>query len=69
MASATIQVKEIHCSSCENTIRAALGRMEGVRAVRSDAGRNDVGVSYDETKVGEAELRQALTEVGYDPVD
>lgn len=69
VASATIAVKEIHCASCENTIRTALGRLDGVRTVRPDATRNDVRVSYDQAKLDEATLRQALAEVGYDPVD
>ncbi|MGH2449648.1 MAG: heavy-metal-associated domain-containing protein, partial [Chloroflexota bacterium] len=30
MADATIAVKEIHCASCENTIRVALSRLDGV---------------------------------------
>lgn len=69
MASTTIAVKEIHCAGCENTIRTALGRLEGVQAVKPDQARNDVRVSYDETKVDEARLRQVLAEVGYEPVD
>lgn len=68
MASTTIKVKEIHCSSCENTIRTALARLDGVRAVRPEHARNDVRVTYDEAQVDEARLRQALVELGYEPV-
>jgi copper chaperone CopZ len=68
MASVTIEVKEIHCESCARTISTALGRLDGVRLVRPEPIRNDVRVSYDEAKVDEARLRQALAEVGYDPV-
>jgi len=69
MATTTIAVKEIHCASCENTIRTALGRLDGVQAVRPEASRNRVRISYDETKVDEPSLRERLAEVGYDPVD
>ncbi len=69
MASTTIAVKEVQCASCENTIRVALSRLDGVRTVKPDATRNDVRVQYDEAKVDEARLRRALAEVGYDPVD
>lgn len=68
MASTTIAVKEIHCESCENTIRTALARVAGVRAVRPDHVRNDVRVQYDEARVNEARLREVLAEVGYEPV-
>ena len=69
MATTTIAVREIHCASCENTIRTALELLEGVRTVKPDQARNDVRVSYDETQVDESRLRQVLAEVGYEPVD
>ena len=69
MASTTIVVKEIHCGSCEHTIRTALGYLDGVRAVKPDQARNDVRVTYDETKVDEAALRRRLAEIGYEPAD
>lgn len=68
MASTTIMVKEIHCSSCEHTIRTALGREDGVRALVPSAERNDVRITFDETKVSEDRLRRALAEVGYEPL-
>lgn len=68
MASTTIQVKEIHCSSCEHTIRTALGRLDGVRTVVPSAARNALRVTFDETKLSEDRLRRALAEVGYEPL-
>lgn len=68
MASVSIKVGEIRCASCENTIRRALGRLDGVRAVVPSAERNDVRVSYDDALVSEDELRATLSEVGYEPV-
>lgn len=69
MASTSIKVKQIHCSSCEHTIRTALGRLDGVRTVVPSAARNDVRVSFDEAKLSEDRLRAALSEVGYEPID
>ena len=68
MVSASIKVREIHCASCENTIRAVLGRLDGVRAVVPSAARGEVRVQFDEAKVSEDQLRAALAEVGYEPV-
>ena len=68
MASASIKVREIHCASCENTIRTALGQLDGVRMVVPTAQRSEVRVSYDEARVSEEQLRSALSEVGYEPV-
>lgn len=64
----TITVGEIHCDSCENTIRTALSNMEGVFQVAPSQQTNQVKVSYDEQAVSEAQLKETLTEIGYEPV-
>lgn len=67
MALSSIPVRGIRCASCENTIRTALGRLEGVRAVRPRADSNEVRINYDEAKINEKQLRAALAELGYGP--
>jgi copper chaperone CopZ len=68
MTTTTFKVGEIHCASCENTIRTALSRIPGVAVVVPSAERNDVKVSFDDTQVAEEELRAALEDVGFEPV-
>ncbi|HUY47218.1 MAG TPA: heavy metal-associated domain-containing protein [Streptosporangiaceae bacterium] len=63
----TIAVREIHCGGCENTIRAALSRMEGVHSVDPDHRTNRVRVAYDEARASEAGLREALAGLGFEP--
>jgi copper chaperone CopZ len=63
----TLKVDEIHCESCEKTIRTTLSRLPGVAIVIPSAARNDVRVSFDDTQVGEDQLRAALAEVGFPP--
>lgn len=63
-----IKIKEIHCVSCENTIRTILLRLPGVVHVAPSAEFNEVKVSHDDAKIGEPELRQRLLEVGYEPI-
>lgn len=67
MTTATIKVGEIHCGACENTIRTALSRLEGVRSVRPSQDDNQVRVSYDEALVSEDDLRARLADIGYEP--
>jgi len=64
----TFKVDDIHCGSCENTIRTALSRLEGVAMVVPSAERNDVKVSFDDTRIAEERLRATLEEVGFAPV-
>lgn len=68
MVTRTFRVEEIHCASCENTIRTALTRLPGVALVVPSSATNDVKVSFDDAKVSEAELRARLEEVGFAPV-
>lgn len=68
MVTRTFRVEEIHCASCENTIRTALSRLPGVGLVVPSSATNDVKVSFDDTKVSEAELQARLEEVGFAPV-
>jgi copper chaperone CopZ len=64
----TFKVSQIHCANCENTIRTALSRLPGVALVAPSAERSDVKISFDDTTVGEDELRAALEEAGFEPV-
>lgn len=68
MVTRTFKVNQIHCTSCENTIRTALSRLPGVALVAPSAERSDVKVSFDDAKVGEEELRAALVEAGFEAV-
>ncbi|MDQ3979211.1 MAG: heavy-metal-associated domain-containing protein [Actinomycetota bacterium] len=68
MITRTFKVAEIHCANCEKTIRTALSRLAGVSLVVPSSNTNDVKVSFDDTKVTEAELRARLEEVGFAPV-
>ena len=68
MVTTTFKVNDIHCGSCEKTIRTALSRLPGVALVMPSAERNDVKVSFDDTQVAQEQLRAALEEVGFAPV-
>jgi copper chaperone CopZ len=68
MAAVTITVAEIHCAGCENTIRAALSRVQGVRSVQPDHRTNQVKIAYDEARTGETSVRETLAGLGFDPV-
>jgi len=68
MVTKTFTFSDIHCASCETTIRAALSRLPGVAVVVPSAERNDVKVSFDDTKVAADQLRAALGDAGFEPI-
>lgn len=65
----TITVEQIHCERCEDTIRVALGKLDGVRAAGPVAATNTVQVVFDDATLTEAALRVALAELGFPPVE
>lgn len=69
MTTTSIAVAQIHCGGCENTIRTALSRLNGVHTVQPSQRTNQVRVSYDGAVIGEADLRDTLSELGFEPTD
>jgi len=67
MTTVTITVRQIHCGGCENTIRTASSRLDGVRSVQPDHRTSQVRISYDEARVSDAGLREVLAGIGFDP--
>ncbi|NVP55275.1 heavy metal translocating P-type ATPase [Rhizobium sp. DBTS2] len=53
------------CASCANTIRTAVGGMEGVSDVRVSVTREMMSVSLDETKTPLAAVRDRVESLGY----
>ncbi|HYX44136.1 MAG TPA: heavy-metal-associated domain-containing protein [Acidimicrobiales bacterium] len=68
MTTTTFTIGAIHCASCENTIRTALSRVDGVALVVPSAARNEVRISFDETAVTVDELRARLGDLGFEAV-
>lgn len=63
----TYTVDEIHCAGCEHTIRTLMGDVPGVERVEPDHKTNQVVVTYDESRVDDADIRQALANTGFGP--
>ena len=66
MTTETLSVPDISCGHCKRTIEAALGHLPGVRAAAVDVATRTVRVSYDETAVTPATIRDTLADEGYD---
>lgn len=65
MASKTFTVEQIHCEACENAIRKALGRVDGVNDAKPDAATNQVTVVFDEARVGLDTIAERMAAAGY----
>jgi len=61
-----LQVQGMTCEGCENAIRAALGRLDGIAEARPDHRAGTVGVRYDADCVSEEAIKQCIRLAGYD---
>ncbi|TGA99200.1 copper chaperone CopZ [Sporolactobacillus shoreae] len=68
MAERTLDVQGMSCGHCKMAVSGALKGLNGVSDVAVDLSTGKVDVSYDESKVGFAEMKEAVEEQGYDVV-
>lgn len=66
MTEKVLSVPTVHCDHCVSSISSAVGALEGVEAVNVDLGRKDVTVSFDESRVNEQKIVEAIEDQGYD---
>ncbi|MGE5474317.1 MAG: copper chaperone CopZ [Ignavibacteriales bacterium] len=61
-----LTVEGMSCSHCENSIKKAVGGLNGVDSVNVDLKTKIVGVQYDSDKVSVKTLKDTIEEQGYD---
>lgn len=64
----TLNVRGMTCGHCESSVTGALERLDGVSGVEVNLGFGKADVSYDDAKVNEADMREAIEGQGYDVV-
>ena len=66
MTTETLSVPDISCDHCRRTIETTLTRLPGVRAATVDVAARTVQVTYDETALAPATIRETLSDEGYE---
>lgn len=61
----TLNVKGMHCKSCEMLIKDSLSEVDGVNNVKVSLTDNTVTVDYDDKKVKDAMIKKAIETEGY----
>ncbi|MYL32122.1 copper chaperone CopZ [Pontibacillus yanchengensis] len=64
----TLEVKGMTCGHCEKAVKGALEELNGIDSANVHLEQNTVDVSYDEAKVSEKEMKDAIEDQGYDVV-
>lgn len=61
----TLSIPTMSCASCPVTIKAALSKVPGVASVKSDLGKRQTTVVYEDTKTDVAALSRAAANAGF----
>jgi copper chaperone len=65
MTEKTFNVPDMSCGHCKAAIEGELNKLSGVEAASADIEKGTVEVSYDESRVGNEQLVEAIEEAGY----
>lgn len=64
-----LQMGDMHCQGCANRIMKHLQTMEGIDSMAPHLDKQYMFIRYDANKTCKADIRQALLELGYTPVN
>lgn len=65
MAKQVFRVLDMHCTNCVMTIEGLEDDLPGVKSVRASYQKATVEVEYDEKRVTEQKIRDAIAGLGY----
>lgn len=67
MTTKEIKIEGMSCGHCEMAVRKELSRLDNVKVKKVKIG--EAVVEYDETKIDEKKLYEAIREAGYTPIN
>lgn len=62
----TLEVRGMDCTACENRVRTALTRLDGLIRADADRRRGRVTVRFDEVRLSEDDIEERLRTSGYE---
>ncbi|MBR7553131.1 copper chaperone CopZ [Allobacillus sp. GCM10007491] len=62
----TINVQGMTCGHCKMSVENALTELDGVQKAEVNLDAGNVAVTYDETKIDDAAMKEAIEDQGYD---
>jgi copper chaperone len=65
MTTVVLNVPDISCEHCERTIREALAPVQGIQALDVNIPAKQVRVTFDESQVATAHMKEILQREGY----
>lgn len=68
MIKQTFQVIDMHCANCAMSIEAIEDDLPGIKQISASYHKMQMTVEYDETKVSQAQILEAVKNKGYTAV-
>jgi copper chaperone len=65
MTEKTFNVPDMSCGHCKAAVEGELNKLSGVETASADIEKGTVEVAYDESRVGNEQLVEAIEEAGY----
>ncbi|MBU6081258.1 copper chaperone CopZ [Allobacillus halotolerans] len=62
----TLNVQGMTCGHCKMSVENALNNLEGVQTAEVNLDAGNVAVTYDEAKVNQEAMKEAIEDQGYD---
>lgn len=69
METITLRVTGMTCGGCENSVKRALGRLDGVGDVEASHAGQSVRVSLDPARVTVDQIRERIAAIGFTVAD
>lgn len=66
MAHVNFIVEGMTCGHCKAAVEKTLGQLDGVLSVQVDLQTKKVAVQYDQAKVNQTGMKEAVENMGYD---
>lgn len=64
----TLNVEGMSCSHCENSVKKAVGALNGVKGVEVDLNAKKVTIEFDPEKVNVKAIKDTIEDQGYDVI-
>jgi copper chaperone CopZ len=61
----TLEVKDMHCDDCANTIQKTLLKIDGVKEVKTDLNAKTVYVEFASNKIDAVKIQKVIFDAGF----
>ena len=69
MEKLVVKVDGMACGHCEIAVQDAIRKLDGIQKVKANKGKKEAVIDYDASKVSEQEIKNTITNIGYDVLD